>query len=134
MHVRCMPRGLWTAVHGEVFGRRDCLQVLRIITLKARYESHTNAGGQIRILAIGLLTTAPAGIPEDVDVGRPDGETPVPISTTIGPHLLYVFRPKLRTDDVRRLVHQGRIPRCSHPNRLRENGGETCSGDPVQTL
>ena len=43
------------------------------VALQAPDDGRTQYAGQVRVLAISLHAAAPAGIAEDVDVGRPEG-------------------------------------------------------------
>ena len=67
---------LRTAVHGIVLGTSPEFAVSGILRpLQSLDHLHAHDTRQIGILAIGLLTTSPAGITEDVHVGRPYRET-----------------------------------------------------------
>ena len=47
-------------------------------------ERHPHAGRQERVFAVGFVAAAPAGIAENVHVGRPEGEPFVNIPVTLG--------------------------------------------------
>src|SRR5690349_21005224 len=84
--VEAMSLGFGTRVDSVVFGGRDNFQILRIIALKTFNKFNSYTCGEIRILAIGLLTTTPPRITKDVDIGRPERKPvkPVSIPTTLG--------------------------------------------------
>ena len=63
-----------TAVDSIMLGTSMGLVVLLVITLHALYILDTEDGHQIRVLSVGLLAAAPAGIAEDVDVRAPEGQ------------------------------------------------------------
>ena len=63
----------WTAVHGIVFGTSPEFAVLGIFgTLKPTHDSLAHLGHEVRVFAVGFLSTSPTWVTEDVDVGRPD--------------------------------------------------------------
>ena len=84
--VDAVAAPLGAAVHGVVLGTGEGLVVaagLRLSrnmhgvlgeALETADDGLPHAAGQVRVLAVGLLTTAPAGVAEDVDVGGPDGD------------------------------------------------------------
>ena len=52
-----------------------CLQVERVITLDSFDVCRTESSGEERVLSVGLHPAAPAGIPENVYVRGPEGQT-----------------------------------------------------------
>ena len=60
-------------MNGEVLASGDGAEVVEVISLDSGDEGHAEPGGEERVLAVGLLAAAPAGIAEDVDVGGPEG-------------------------------------------------------------
>ena len=48
--------------------------MIRIFSLKTPNEFCAHPGSQIGILSIGLMGSAPAGIADDIDIGRPVGQ------------------------------------------------------------
>src|SRR5205823_431847 len=107
--VERVPLGLGARVHGEMLHRRDGLQVLRIITLHSPDELHCEPSRKERVLAVGLLATAPAWIAEQIDVGRPEGQALIPLARA-GAHVLVVLRAGLVRDDAGHPEHQGVVP------------------------
>ncbi len=78
--------------------------------------------GEKRVLAVSLLTAAPARIAEDVDVGRPEGE-PIKdavIALALG---LVIFCARFSGDDVAHGMDHAGIPGCSHADGLRKDRG-----------
>ena len=88
MHVEDVAIVLRAAVHGEVLGRGVDLAVLRIVTLHRLHERDTHSRGEERIFAVGFLAAAPAGVAENVDVGRPEGEALVALALPAAGELL----------------------------------------------
>src|SRR4051794_29336461 len=54
-----------------MLGSGDGFVVLRIVALEAADKSRAQPAGEEGVLAISLMPSAPTGIAEDVDVGRP---------------------------------------------------------------
>ena len=139
--VEGMAQRLGTAVHGEVLGRGDGLQVARIAALHACDEGYGQPAGQVRVFAVGLLTAPPAGVPEDVDVRRPVVEIGDAAGSGARRHLghgrlahrLVELRTGFGGDDVGHLVHQHRIERGAEPDRFGKHRGAPLS-DAVQRL
>src|SRR6266496_1074687 len=72
VNVGEMTRGLRPTVNSEMLRRRDNSKVVRIVSLHSGDERHSQAPAQERIFSIRLLSAAPAGIAEDIDVGCPE--------------------------------------------------------------
>ena len=62
-------------------GHRE--HIFGIITLNSLDELHGNLTCEVRIFSVGFLTTAPAGIAEDIDIRCPEGQTGPPLGVTI---------------------------------------------------
>src|SRR5881394_2716613 len=73
--VERMALGLRSAVNGEVFYRRDGLEVFRVIALQTANELHGKPSREKRILAVGLLPSAPARVAKEIDVRRPERQS-----------------------------------------------------------
>ena len=63
-------------MNDKVLGRGNNAIVLRIVSLHAGHESYTHARRQKGVFPVRFLAAAPARIAEDVDVRRPEIETP----------------------------------------------------------
>src|SRR5205823_1167432 len=72
VNVGEMTRGFRPAVNGEMLRRRDNSKIVGIVSLHSGNERHRQPPAQERIFSIRLLSAAPSGIAEDVDVGRPE--------------------------------------------------------------
>ncbi len=66
VHLQHVDAAFGAGQQFSVFGIAWALQSL--------YDGNAHAGGQVRIFSVGFLAPAPAGIAENVDVGRPDRE------------------------------------------------------------
>src|ERR1700756_2636059 len=129
-----MPRRLRAAMHREVFWRRYCFQVVRILALQAGNERDSHPPGKVRILAVGFLAAAPARVPEYVDVWRPDREAAIPVRAAVRAHGCVVLSANLGAIYTRNFVNQRLVERCGQTNRLRKDGRRAGAGDPVETL
>ena len=59
-------------MNSEMLGTCGCLHVFVVIALDPLNKAYTEARGQIRILAVCLVASAPAGISEYIDIGSPE--------------------------------------------------------------
>ena len=75
VQVGGVARVFRTAVDGIVLSAGPQLAVLGALgALQAAHDLFAHDGGQVGVLAIGLLTTSPARVAEDVHVGGPHAE------------------------------------------------------------
>ncbi len=121
------------AVDGVMFGRGHQLEVVRIVPLEPFDKGHPHAGGQIGVLAVSLLATPPAGIAEDVDIRRPEGEAGINLPDAL-PHRFVVFGPGFVGNSHGDLAHQVRIPGRRQADGLGEDGGQAGPADAMQTF
>ena len=120
-------------MYGVVFGRSHRLQVFGVVALNPAHEGHAQLGRQEGILAVGFLAAAPAGITEDVDVGRPQGEAEIN-GVVAFPLRLVVVGARFRRDHFGLAAHQGNVPGGRHADSLREDGGIAGARDAMQRL
>src|SRR5690606_41714625 len=80
MYVEVMTIRFRAAMNRIVLRRGIDLPVPRVITLKSLHERDPHARREERILAVRLLTTSPARIAKDIDVGRPEGQALIAIA------------------------------------------------------
>ena len=108
-------------------------QVVQIAALNAGNKSHAHLAGEKRVLAVGLLASAPAGIAEDVNVGRPERQAveDAMVAFALG---LVVFGAGFGGDDLAHVVNDGGVPRGCHADGLWKDGGVTRAGHAVQGL
>ena len=112
---------------------RDGLQIPGVVALHAADELHREAAGEEWVLPIRLLTSAPARIPEQVDVRRPEREPLIALARAMA-HVLVMLRTSFIRDDGRHPVDQGIVPRAGDPHRLRKRCREPRARDAVQCL
>ena len=124
---------LGPAVHDIVFGRGHQLQVLVIVALQAPHKDHAEPGGQIGVLAIGLLAPSPARVAKDIDVGRPVGEPRVALADAVA-QALVVLGPCLVRDGDGHAEQEVLVPGGGHADGLGEDGGDSRAPHPVETL
>ena len=121
------------AVHRVVLGRRDGLEILRVVALHAAHEGDAEARGEVRVFAVGLLPAAPARVAEDVDVRRPEGEAVEPRAVA-APLRLVVLGPRLLGDDGRDAAHELLVEGRAEADGLREDRRDAGEGDAVEAL
>src|ERR1700679_403724 len=125
--------GFGAGVDGVMLGRGDGAVIFGIVALDAFDEGCAEAGGEERVFAVGLLAAAPAGIAEDVDVGRPDGQAVVAVVVVVREGVV-VLGAGLRRDDCADLLDERGVPRGGVADGLREHGGEAGAGDAVDAF
>src|SRR3569832_2294796 len=110
---------------------RNRLKVVGIIALETADKLGAQRPCQERIFSERFLSPSPAGIAQDVDIGRPDGqaEIAVVIAFALG---LVVAGATLDADGVAFSEKQLPIPGGSHTDGLRENGRFPTPSDTVQ--
>src|SRR5438477_3727386 len=104
-----MAKRLGAAVYGEMLRSRDGLEMVRIAALHPLYKRHSHARRQIGVFPVRLLPATPAGIAENVDIRRPEGE-PVIAAVIAVAYRFVVLRAGLGRDRIRNAVHQVRVP------------------------
>ena len=121
-------------VHGKVLGAGVGLEDIGVRrALQAAHHRHTQLAGEVRVFAVGLHAAAPAGIPEDIDVGRPERKALVPAHVAAF-HGLAVLDAGFVAHGGKHLVHQGLVKGGRHGNGHREHRGLAVAGHPVQGL
>ena len=131
--VELVAQVLWPGVDGVVLRARGGLEVLRIVALDAPDERRAHHAGEIRVLAERLLSAAPQGIAEHVDVRAPKRKALVNLPRALCAEEV-VLGARLGRDDVRHLLLELRVERRRRADRLREHRRETRAGDAVQRL
>ena len=121
--VRCVACIFGTAVYSIVLGTSPQLSVFRRFrTLQTLHHLCAHHTGQIRVLAIGFLSTPPSRVTENVHIGSPHRKAvKLLILTPILNHTFIVLCTKFRACRVKHLEKQVGIPRRSHCNRFREH-------------
>src|SRR5512138_78639 len=119
MYVEVMTIRFRAAMNRIVLRRGIDLPVLRVITLKSLHELDPHERREERILAVRLLTTSPARIAKDIDVGRPEGQALIAIALLATGELV-MLRATFIADRRCDLTHQMRIERRRQTDRLRK--------------
>ena len=68
---------------GKVLGAGGGFQIFAV-ALEAPDIGLAQLGGEVGVLAVGLMASAPAGVPEDVDIGGPEGQSLIDIPVALG--------------------------------------------------
>ncbi len=131
MDVELMAFGLGAAVNGKVLGRGDGAEPLRIVALEAADEGDAEAAGEVGILAVGFLAPPPAGVTEDVDIGRPEVEAGVNAVQTRAEGL-GVLGPRFDADGGGDVMVEIRVPGSGEGDGLGEDGGHAVACDAVE--
>jgi hypothetical protein len=133
VNVCLVARALGPRVDGKVLGCADDLEVLWIRALQTFDELHAESSREIWVFAIGLLTATPARIPEDVDVGRPEGQAVVDIVVAVA-QCFIVLRTRFGGDGVADPMKQRCVPGRGHADGLRKHGGVSGAGHAVKSF
>src|SRR5690606_34256520 len=119
MNVEKVTIGFWAAMNRVVLRGRIDFAILRIVALQTLDEFDAHQRGEKRILAVRLLTAAPARIAENVDVRRPERESLIAVALFAACELM-MLRAALVADRGRHFAHEVRIERGCEADRLRE--------------
>ena len=130
--IKLMAQRLRSGMHREMLRARRRLHDLTI-SLQALDESNTQSGSQIRILSIGLMSPSPSGIPENIDIRRPERKPFIDIPVIVG-RILIVFRPALSGHTFPNLACQLFVKCRRDTDRLWKHCRRPCSGHTVQAL
>ena len=128
--VEFMAEGFRAGMHGKMLAAGGCFQIFPV-ALEAFDIPDSEPARQVRIFAVGLMSAAPAGIPEDVDVRTPYGEPfiDIPVAETALP---VVFRARFIGNGRSDLFLEVFVKHGGQADCLRKNRRGTCPGDPVQ--
>ena len=130
--VKLVAESLRAAVGGKMLGAGRRLQI-PALSLEALNKGHAHTGGEIRVLAIGLMAPAPAGVTENIYVGGPEIQALINVPVTLC-HISIVLGAALSGNHIAHLPQQLFIEGSSQSNGLREHGGSTRPGHPVEGL
>ena len=133
-HVLLVAIGFGAAVHREVLHRRGHARMPRVRSLQPLDEGHAHARGQRGVLAIGLLAAAPAGVPEDVDVGRPHRQAAVQAGRAVGTDGAPELGAELDADDFTHALHERRVPGRRQAGGLGKHRRHVGARDAVQAF
>ena len=131
--IEVMTVGLGPAMHGKVLGGGIQLAVDRVVPLQTAHEGDAHAAGKVGVFAVSLLATPPARVAEDVDVGRPVGQSLIAGMRAFAQKLM-MFGTRFVTDGARNLLHQRDIKGGRQADGLREDSGLPCPCNAVQAF
>ena len=117
-----------------MFGRRDRLEVLRIIPLEAADKRHAHSAGEERALTVGFMAASPARIAENVHVGGVEGQAFVDGAVAAAFGQFMIARPGLIADRPGDLLQQLRMPRRGHADALRKDRRDPGPSHAVQAF
>ena len=132
-NVEAVAKRFGAAVDGVVLGSGDDFEIFRIVALEAGDEGYAEAGGEEGIFAVGFLAASPAGIAENIYIGRPESETVVAAGVVVCDGVV-VFGTGFGGDDVGDGVEKIGVPGGGEADGLRENGGDAGTGDAVEAF
>ena len=140
LNVKVVARLLRSAMHSIVLGTGMKLEVLvlagfasQICTLQATNHPQSHLGVHEWVFTIGLLTTSPARVAEDVDVGCPERQTTIALEFILASgHCVLGTRlvAHCRIDAFQQCV----VERAGHTDALWEDGGYPVAPYAVQCL
>ena len=123
--IETVPVPFGTGMYGKMLGTSVQLVILLAVgTLQSAYDRHAHLSGQVGILSIGLLSASPARVAEDVDVGRPYGESLITFQFALAAEGS-VLGAGFVGDSSKYVVEQVAIERGSHTDGLREYSGKS---------
>ena len=129
-----MTHAFRSGMNGKMLGTGCCFhKVIILVALQAFHIGHAQAGGEIRILSIGLMSSSPSGIPENIYVRRPEGKPFINIPV-IMPGIFIIFGSSFRCHRIPDCFQQFVVKGCRHGDCLREAGCHTGSCHPVKSL
>lgn len=121
LRIEFVAESFGAAVNCKMLCAGSCAESFAL-TLKSLYISLAVFCGEIWVLAVGLVTTSPAGVTENVDVGRSEGKTLVNISVTVL-CVLGIFCTGLLGGYLACLFHKLCVKHGGKSDRLGEHGG-----------
>jgi len=123
-----------TAVHCVMFCAGMGLVIAGArVALESPDHRHTHTAREVGILTVGLHAAAPPGIPENVDVGRPEGQTPVPAEILV-PLGIVVLGTRFVRNHGKGLVHLPVFKGGGQSDGLWKNRGLPGTRHPMQRL
>ena len=132
LRVECVALRLGAAVYREMLRAGGGFQILPV-ALEPSYVLLAKLRGEVRVLAVGLVTPAPARVAENIHVGRPEGQTLVDVAVAV-PARRIVLRARLRGGYIRALPEHFPVEHRRKAYRLREHRRCTRPGNSVKPL
>ena len=132
-HIERVAVPFRSAVHRIVLGTCQRLQVFLSLTLQTAYHGQSHLRSQERVFAVGLLTTSPSWVAEDVDVGRIERQ-PLILADIVLPACLCVLRACLIAHRREHPVYQVVVEGGGHTHRDGEDRSITTAPHAMQGL
>ena len=123
--------GFRSGVYCKVFCAGGGLKVERIVSLDSLHVCGTHRSCQERILSVGFHSASPPWIPENVDVGGPEGKACIPAVVTHSAEHVKLGAPLVR-NHVSNFLYQFRVECGSQADWLGKYGGLSASGNSVK--
>src|SRR5690606_1004213 len=117
----------------KVLGSGVQLAIFRVVTLQTFHKFDAHKRGEKWIFTIGFLTSTPARVAKNIDIGRPKCQ-PLIALTQAPESKFMVLCARFITDDCRYFAHQFFIETGSKPDGLRKNSCGARARDTVQRL
>ena len=130
--VKLVPQALRPAVDGEMLGAGGGFHGFAA-ALEAPDVGFAQLGGEEGVLAVSLVPPAPAGVPEDVDVGGPEGQALVNVPVVLGGEGV-VLGPALGGGCVSQLFQKLLVKHGRQADGLGKAGGGARPGHAVKGL
>ena len=123
---------LRTGMHGKVLGAGVSLEDIGLgRALQASDHGHSQLTGEERIFSVGFHSAAPARVPEDIDIGRPEGKPLIPAHVA-GCESLTVLDAGFVAYCGKHLIHQRLVKGSRHGDGHREHGSLSVTGHAVK--
>src|ERR1700679_1843289 len=128
-----MPERLRTTVYRVVFWRCDNLEIFMIASLQGFDESNADPRCEKRILPVGLLTSSPPRIAEDIDIWSPQIQ-PIIDGMVAMRDRIGILCTRFSRDDRSLPADEIYVPARGHADSLRENSCISRNGDAMNRL
>ena len=130
--IKLMTQSLRTGMNGKMLRTGSRFPVFAI-SLKTFYKSRSQLSGKIRILSVGLMSSSPSGITEDIHIRRPERQSLINIPVVLF-HIFIVFRSSLCRNHLCHIMKKLCIETGCQSDRLWKNSRLSASCDPVKTF
>ena len=132
LRIKLVAHCLRSGMYREML--RACSRLHRLtVTLQSLHKSDAKAARQIRVLPVRLMAAAPARIPENIYIRRPERQALVNVAVIFS-GIGIVFRASLSRNDIRHLFYQIGVKGRCHADGLRENCCLTGTRHAMQSL
>ena len=108
-----------------------CLIIVRVVSLQTVNGGSSHHGSKVWIFSIGLLTTSPTRIPENIDIRSPERKSIVFLVFVLADGIIILGSCLVRYIGKCLKMHI-RIKCGGHSDSLRIHCGKSCTGNPVK--